>query len=152
MGLTINFGTQLQSNGGTSIAQRFNTNVNKQSVFVMNKDGSQTEQVYKDGKLYKTITRVDKNKDGKFDNNEMYYVDSYYYDSDDTATIKRFVDKDGDGYNDTVTTYEYDKNRELKSTETIEEEDIDDVRNRNHLESEIYNRSMMAHKEGIYMR
>ena len=140
-----------QANNGKGLNGKIIANPEKKSVFVMNKDGTQTENVYVNGKLQSSVTRYDRNKDGKFDDKEMYYVDRYYYQDNGDATIKRFVDKDGDGYNDSVTTFEYDKDRNLKSSITKDEEDINDVKNRDHLDYEVHNRQMTAHKDGIYI-
>jgi len=151
MSLEVNGNFQANNNGKGAPIQQLGKPTEKKSVFVMNKDGSQTEQIYENGKLSTSIVRYDKNGDGKFDDNEMRCVDNYYYNKDGSASIKRFTDEDGDGYNDTQTTYEYDKDRNLKSSKTYYEEDINEVKKRPHLEHEIYNRSMKTHKSGFYM-
>ena len=67
------------------------------------------------------------------------------------ASSSTYIDEDGDGYNDVVIKKEYDENGKLKTETKTIEEDINDVKNRQHLEYEIYNRDMDVHKSGIYM-
>jgi len=152
MGLEINGSLPAGNNNQRSMSLQFGRPAEKKSVFVMNKDGSQTEQIYENGKLASSIIRYDKNGDGKFEDNEMFCIDRYSYEKDGTAYVRRFVDEDGDGYNDTLTTYEFDKGGNLKSSKTYYEEDINKVKNRPHMEHEIRNRSMKSHQSGMYIR
>ncbi len=124
----------------------------KKIVTEFNDDGSKIEKQYdKDGNLTKEIVYKDVNGDGKED---IYSVTSHIEakpEWDMNASSSTYIDEDGDGYNDVVIKKEYDENGKLKTETKTIEEDINDVKNRQHLEYEIYNRDMDVHKSGIYM-
>lgn len=101
--------------------------------------------------IYKDI-----NGDGKED---IYSVTNYYEAYDDPveegkrhpATTTTYIDEDGDGYSDTYIEREYDENGKLKTETKSFEEDINEVKNRDHLPYEVHNRKMDALKSGILM-
>ncbi len=117
---------------------------------IFNDDGSKTERVYDNsGKLTKESIFKDVNGDGKED---LYSVTSFYTGGLNPDNVeKTVIDKDGDGYYDVIITKTYDKNGTLKRTTRENAEDINSVKNRDHLESEVKNREMEAHRLGIYM-
>ena len=119
---------------------------------IFNDDGSKTERVYyRSGKITKESIFKDINGDGKED---IYSVTNFYEEdqSSNPANIaKTFIDKDGDGYHDVVITKTYDKNGHLKHESRIIAEDINSVKNREHLDSEVKNREMEAHHSGFYI-
>lgn len=129
----------------------------KKVVTTINDDGSKTEKSYdKDGKLTKEVVYKDVNVDGKED---IYSVTNFYEAYDDPveegkrhpATSISFIDEDGDGYYDSRIEKEYDENGKLKTETKSYEEDINDVKNRDHMPWEIHNRRMDAHKSGVLM-
>ena len=125
-------------------------------VTTVNADGSKTEKTFdRSGKCTKEVVYKDVNGDGKED---IYSVTDFYEaDTDpvdghkEPAKTKTFIDEDGDGYYDTIITKTFDEKGKLKTEEKTYEENINDVKNRNHMDYEIYNRKMTAHKDGVYM-
>ncbi len=61
-------------------------------------DGKRTDIIFKDF-----------NSDGVITEDELYLIDHYSKEADGAITVKRYKDNDGDGYSDSVTTFEYDK-------------------------------------------
>lgn len=127
----------------------------KKIVTTINDDGSKTEKSYdKDGKLFKETIYKDINGDGKED---IYSVTNHYEAYDDPvekdkrqpAVSTTYVDEDGDGYYDTYIKREYDDNGKLKSETKHFEEDINEVKKRDHMPWEVHNRSMDAHNSGV---
>lgn len=125
-------------------------------VTKVNIDGSKTEKTFdKNGKCTKEVVYKDVNGDGKED---IYSVTNFYEASTDPvdghkvpAISKTFVDEDGDGYEDTIITKTYDEKGKLKSEEKYYDENINDVKKRNHLEYEVYNRKMSTLQCGMFM-
>lgn len=124
-------------------------------VTKVNIDGSKTEKTFdKNGKCTKEVVYKDVNGDGKED---IYSVTDFYEPETNPRTnknetkTKTFIDEDGDGYNDTIITKTYDEKGKLMSEEKTYEENINDVKNRNHMDYEVYNRKMGAHKDGLYI-
>lgn len=116
---------------------------------IFNNDGSKTEKVYnQNGDLNKLSVFKDVNKDGKED---IYSVTKFYKDTNGLKTEETFIDLDGDGYNDITITKTYDENGRLKSETKTIEEDINEVKNRPHMDHEIHNREMNAHSSDFYM-
>ena len=116
---------------------------------VFNNDGSKTEKVYnQNGDLNKLSVFKDVNKDVKED---IYSITRFYKDTNGLKTEETFMDLDGDGYNDIKIIKTYDENGRLKSETKTIEEDINEVKNRPHMDYEIYNRHMNAHSSGYYM-
>ena len=124
----------------------------KKIVTEINDDGSKIEKQYdKDNNLRKEIVYKDVNGDGKED---IYSVTSHVQanpEFDRNASSSTFIDNDGDGYDDVVIKKEYDKDGKLKKETKTVLEDINDVKGRQHLEYETFNRKMETHKSGIYM-
>lgn len=124
----------------------------KKIVTEINDDGSKLEKQYdKDGHLMKEIVYKDVNGDGKED---IYSVTSHQKakpEWDMNASSSTFIDEDGDGYDDVVIKKEYDENGKLKTETKTIKEDINSVKDREHMPWEIFNREMSAHKGGIYM-
>ena len=101
----------------------------------------------KNGELESISIFKDVNGDGKED---LYKVTTFGKMYDGSIHQRTVVDRDGDGYNDTlhdVTT----KDGKKVSEREIECEDINKIKNRDHFEYEIYNRKMTTHQSGIYM-
>ncbi len=125
-------------------------------VTTVNIDGSKTEKTFdKNGKCTKEVVYKDVNGDGKED---IYSVTNFYEAGTDPvdghkvpAISKTFVDEDGDGYEDTIITKTYDEKGKLKSEEKYYDENINDVKKRNHLEYEVYNRKMSTLQCGMFM-
>lgn len=132
------------------------TGRNTKTVTTVNADGSKTKKTYnKDGKLLKEAVYKDVNSDGKED---IYSVTNYYEAYDDPvdghrepAKSQTFIDEDGDGFDDYSITKTFDENGKVKSETKTYFEDINDVKKRNHMPWEIYNRQMSAQESGALM-
>ena len=99
------------------------------------------------GELRSISIFKDVNGDGKED---LYKVTVFSKMYDGSIHERTVIDNDGDGYNDTL----HDtvtKDGKKVSEKEIECEDINKIKNRNHLEYEIYNRKMSTHESGYYM-
>lgn len=132
----------------TPVQQQFNPQKGTKIETIFNRDGSKTEKVYdQNGNLTKESIFKDIDGDGK----EDIYSVSRFYKKESGSEVETFIDRDGDGFNDEKITRNYDHNGRLKSETREIEEDINDVKNRPHLEHEIYNRDMQTHYSGIMM-
>ncbi|MBR1425791.1 hypothetical protein IJ579_09555 [bacterium] len=115
---------------------------NGESIFkVRNKNSN--------GKLSDVITYKDFNGDGVIMEDELYMIDRYEHNTDGSQTVKRYKDKDGDGYSDSVTTFNYDRNKNKTGQAITNLEDINSVRNRQHMAHEVTNREMMSIKNAL---
>jgi len=91
----------------------------------------------------------DFNGDGEITEDELYMVDRFTWNNDGTTDVKRFRDRDNDGYSDNVTDYKYDKDGKIVKKEVHEQEDINQVKKRQHLDHEVLNRDMTLIKQGL---
>lgn len=107
---------------------------------VFNADGSRTERTLGGLTTYKDV-----NGDGKED---IFSVTNTRHTKDGGRIETTYIDVDGDGYNDKTVTREYDTNGKLKKETTNIEEDINDVKKRDHMPWEEFNRRMTSHKSG----
>ncbi|MBR1424558.1 hypothetical protein IJ579_03235 [bacterium] len=143
-GVNPNSGT----NGGTGSRETKKVIAHLQageSIFKVKNRNAET------GKLDRVIHYKDFNGDGDITEDELYMVDQYYHNEDGSSTVKRYKDKDGDGYDDTVTTYQYDKNKQKVGESTRVEEDINAVKNRQHMAQEVLNREMKLISQGTFV-
>lgn len=102
----------------------------------------------KTGELRSISIFKDVNGDGKED---LYKVTVFSKTSDGSTHERTVIDNDGDGYNDYQRDIKYNKNGKKTEEKEFYEEDINKIKNRNHLEYEIYNRKMTTHESGYYM-
>ncbi len=147
MSLEVNFNPQ-EPQGSNRRIEKFKQREGKIET-IFNSDGSKIERHYdKSGSLFKEAVFKDVNGDGKED---IYSVTNFYKSNDGKSESKTFIDHDGDGFDDETVTKEYDKNGQLKKETRYKEENINEVKKRNHLEHEIYNRRMDVHNDGVFM-
>ena len=102
----------------------------------------------KTGELRSISVFKDVNGDGKEDLYKVTVFSKMYNGSKHERTV---IDNDGDGYNDYQHDIMYNKNGKKTEEKEYYEEDINKVKNRPHLEHEIYNRKMTTHESGYYM-
>jgi len=98
------------------------------------------------------ITYKDFNGDGQFTDNEIMYIDQYTKNDDGTTSVRRYVDKDGDGYSDKYYDQKYDKDWNKLESKVTYEEDINKVKNRQHLDHEVINRDMRQLETGMMVK
>ncbi len=102
----------------------------------------------KAGELRSISIFKDVNGDGKEDLWKVTIFSKMYDGSKHERTV---IDNDGDGYNDYQLDVTYNKNGKKTEEKEIYEEDINKVKNRLHLEYEVYNRQMTTHQSGYYI-
>jgi len=101
----------------------------------------------KDGQV---ITYKDFNGDGQFTDNEIMFLEQYTKNADGTKTGRRYIDKDGDGYSDRYIDQTFDKNgNAIGKPKVTVQEDINKVKNRQHLDHEVINRDMRQLETGM---
>ena len=111
-----------------------------QGINGINQSGQRVERTFdKEGKLSKESIFMDVNGDGKED---LYQITKYYRNTDGSYSVDVFIDRDGDGYNDYHKNTQYNEFNKRTGEFEIEEEDINAVKKRKHLEAEVYNRQM----------
>lgn len=151
MTLEVNFNSP-QRNERNKLLEKFQQQKEGKIETIFNSDGSKVERHFdKQGNLMKESIFKDVNGDGKQD---LYSVTRFYKADEKfgtAASSKTFIDRDGDGYDDETISKEYDKKGKVKKETHYFEEDINEVKKRNHLEHETYNRRMDVHNGDMYM-
>lgn len=146
---------QVDSNGGKQVKSR-------QIIGIGNSDTSERWRVDKDGSPVKVIrdkngAKIQETKyhvDEKTGKETIYSVTRFSFEPDEgygLYTVKTsFVDEDGDGFSDKKVIQKY-SNGKLVNTETLIQENINSIKNRDHMPYELENRKMATHDSGYYM-